>query len=587
MNQSQTGRTELLHATRPRSATSADTDRELRLFGPTRQRARRQTIEPSRAHLDAHSLELCIGLISFCEDTRRSRRLRPFPLRGPKRTGPARRHAAWVNEAWGCSKPGGCSATVLAKTPSVTELDGRFSCDARHGSTTRGDDQTNPQSLEGAAQGPHHNSPGHAKTRQTRRVPLVHWALSLLFVGLLMACNDGDSNAEADGAVRTTASASPSQTDGSAMAGGSASTDTGGADVGGTSSGGSTPADTGSVGNPPAAGSSGAQTGGAGGSGGDPTTSGGAGGAGGASGGSGGMGAGAGGNSGAMAAGGAGGLGSGTDDSESGGAGGSETNPAEMEAGVMPDDMTGAGGVGGDAGEADDPDEPQGADYEACPPTGPCKIMPFGDSITEGCCNFMGGYRVGLFQLAREAGHEITFVGSASNGPAMVDGVPFPQDHEGHGGYTIEDEPARNTNGIAPFVGPSMASYMPDIITLMIGTNDLNGNIDVQDAPRRLGALLDSIFEADPDVLVILAQIVPTTNDGTNQVVSNYNAAMPALVAERTAMGRHLILIDMYGAFERDANYKTSLMADGLHPNDAGYARMAETWYEAIEPYLR
>ncbi len=88
---------------------------------------------------------LSIGLISFCDDTRRSRRLGAFPLRGPKRTGPARRHAAWVNEAWGCSKPAGCSATVLAKTPPATELDERVFWHARHEATTRDNDQSNAQ----------------------------------------------------------------------------------------------------------------------------------------------------------------------------------------------------------------------------------------------------------------------------------------------------------------------------------------------------------------------------------------------------------------------------------------------------------
>jgi lysophospholipase L1-like esterase len=132
-----------------------------------------------------------------------------------------------------------------------------------------------------------------------------------------------------------------------------------------------------------------------------------------------------------------------------------------------------------------------------------------------------------------------------------------------------------------------MTAYTPHIITLMIGTNDLNGNIDVADAPNRLGALLDSIYGVNPNVLVVLAQIVPSRTDGLNQTVRNYNSAMPAPVSQRVAAGRHLILVDMYEAFTRDANYKNSLLGDNLHPNEAGYTRMAETWYAALEPYLR
>src|SRR5438128_470316 len=79
---------------------------------------------------------------------------------------------------------------------------------------------------------------------------------------------------------------------------------------------------------------------------------------------------------------------------------------------------TGAGGVGNGGSGA----------YHPCPANGDaCKIMPFGDSITEGAPNNNGGYRIELFQLAHQAGKNITFVGSNSNGPAQVDGVSFPR----------------------------------------------------------------------------------------------------------------------------------------------------------------
>jgi len=208
--------------------------------------------------------------------------------------------------------------------------------------------------------------------------------------------------------------------------------------------------------------------------------------------------------------------------------------------------------------------------------------MPFGDSITQGY-NVNGGYRAPLFHLALAAKHDITFVGSANDySVAMVDGMAFPKNHEGHGGYTIE-----GNNGIAQYVNTSIPSYQPDIITLMIGTNDINGNNNVADAPNRLGKLLDSIFAKDANILVILAQIVPTGSDGTNNAVKTYNAAMPNLVSTRVAKGQHIVLVDMYGAISKDANYKQSLLGDNLHPNQAGYNLMADVWFQALSPYLR
>jgi len=243
---------------------------------------------------------------------------------------------------------------------------------------------------------------------------------------------------------------------------------------------------------------------------------------------------------------------------------------------------SGKGGGGGSAGAGAGGSASGTAAFQPCPASGPCKIMPFGDSITQGY-NVAGGYRAPLFHLALAAKHEITFVGSASDySVPSVDGTAFPKNHEGHGGYTIE-----GSNGIAQFVSTSIPNYKPNIITLMIGTNDINGNVNVADAPNRLGKLLDSIFMGDPKILVVLAQIVPSRTDGTNNAIKTYNAAMPNLVSTRVAKGQHIVLVDMYTAFTSDANYKQSLLGDNLHPNQTGYNGMADVWFKALGPYLR
>jgi lysophospholipase L1-like esterase len=242
----------------------------------------------------------------------------------------------------------------------------------------------------------------------------------------------------------------------------------------------------------------------------------------------------------------------------------------------------GAAGTAGNGGAAGSAGASGAAGFEPCPENGPCKIMPFGDSITQGF-DVAGGYRAPLFHLALAANHDITFVGSANDySVPTVDGKTFPKNHEGHGGYTIE-----GNNGIAQFVSTSIPSYSPHIITLMIGTNDINGNNNLSDAPNRLGKLLDAIFMRDAKILVVLAQIVPTRTDGTNNAVKTYNAAMPELVSTRVAKGQHIVLVDMYKAFTDDAGYKQSLLADNLHPNQTGYNRMADVWFEALSPYLR
>ena len=217
----------------------------------------------------------------------------------------------------------------------------------------------------------------------------------------------------------------------------------------------------------------------------------------------------------------------------------------------------GAGGTGGASG------------FSPCPATGACKILPLGDSITDGVGVSGGGsYRIELFHLALQAQQEITYVGSLTNGPQMVDMQPFPRDHEGHSGWTISQ-----IDGITP-------SYAldddPHIILLHIGTNDMRG--DVSMSANRLGTLIDQIVMDQPNALVVVAKIIPYPAQ-SNQVTT-YNNAVPGVVQMRASAGKHVVLVDQFTGFPN------SELADGIHPNAAGYQRMARVWYAAISQYL-
>jgi len=212
--------------------------------------------------------------------------------------------------------------------------------------------------------------------------------------------------------------------------------------------------------------------------------------------------------------------------------------------------------------------------------------MPLGDSITDGVgsSGSGGGYRVPLFQTTITNADLITFVGRYVNGPANVGGRTFPRNHEGYSGYTID--PGGGRSGISPLVNDAINMFHPHIVLLMIGTNDVNISLDLANAATRLGALLDRITTAAPNALLVVARIVPTTNDTINGRVQTYNNAIPGLVQTRATAGKHVVMVDMYAAFTASTSYKTALMNDELHPNNAGYMVMASTWYAAISSYL-
>jgi lysophospholipase L1-like esterase len=251
----------------------------------------------------------------------------------------------------------------------------------------------------------------------------------------------------------------------------------------------------------------------------------------------------------------------------------------------------GAGGSVKDSGATDGSADAAPA-YNPCPAKGaPCAIMGLGDSITDGVGSSTGGsYRTFLYQLALDHGQNVTMVGNNMTGPNTVAGpdggaVTFPKGNEGHSGFTIDDGGGRT--GIHNLTAPAMTKFHPNIITLMIGTNDVDIMLDLPNAGTRLGALMDTILTTDPNVLLVVAKIVPTKDDNENVRVQAYNDKIPALVQARAAAGKHVIMVDMYGAFTANANFKTDYMSDNLHPKDGGYTKMADVWYAAIGSLFR
>jgi lysophospholipase L1-like esterase len=277
--------------------------------------------------------------------------------------------------------------------------------------------------------------------------------------------------------------------------------------------------------------------------------------------------------------------------------GGSSTNGGSSATGGAPA-RGGASNSGGSAGASAGSAGQAGANggglgsggsggYNPCPttPNTPCAVLPLGDSITEGYASSGGGYRVELFRQATQNGKNLTFVGSQQNGPTSVESRTFPRRHEGRGGYTIDTDSGHS--GISgQITDQAIANYHPNIVLLMIGTNDINGNVDIANAPTRLGKLIDEITTGAPSALVVVATIVPVADANTNQRVQTYNKAIPAQISSRASAGKHVVLLDNYAAFIKDANYKTALMADNLHPNDAGYAVLGRAFYGAVSTVL-
>jgi lysophospholipase L1-like esterase len=202
----------------------------------------------------------------------------------------------------------------------------------------------------------------------------------------------------------------------------------------------------------------------------------------------------------------------------------------------------------------------------------PAKIMPLGDSITTGYPG-LEGYRRSLFLSLSNSGFSADFVGSQKNGTG------FDNDNEGHLG--------NNTNEIRDNVIGWLNSNPADIVLLHIGTNDIQDGQNEAAVVAEVAATLDNINQWESDhsqsVTVILARIIlRCDNPSWNATTKVYNNLLQTMAQTRIASGDKIVIVNM----ETALNYSTDMTSDGVHPNFAGYVKMAGVWYNALAQTL-
>lgn len=231
-------------------------------------------------------------------------------------------------------------------------------------------------------------------------------------------------------------------------------------------------------------------------------------------------------------------------------------------------------------------------------PAVPLRILPLGDSITAGVVAGgrpgSGGYRAMLQRLLVERGADAVLVGTRSD---FSHGLRDPW-HDGWPGYVIRatspGAPGQLYGGIAR---RAIAETHPDVILLMIGTNDFlryeatRGRYDVDEMVRSMDLLLAQIYAESPRVRVIVGAIVDSPkvdacyverfDTGRSRCDGETHPSLAALVAAYAARG---YAISYAPEFLRALPRDTRHFPDGIHPADGpdGYDLMARLWFDAI-----
>jgi lysophospholipase L1-like esterase len=202
----------------------------------------------------------------------------------------------------------------------------------------------------------------------------------------------------------------------------------------------------------------------------------------------------------------------------------------------------------------------------------PVRIMPLGDSITWGQTapvSTPGGYRLPLYQLLTADGFNVEMVGTVwANGA-----LNLPQEnHEGWQGYRID----QIASGFLTWVN---AVPTPDVILLLIGTNDYGQNYDTATATNRLDQLIGLIATNLPNTKLVVSSVLLRTDSATvnNEIQTTFNPYIPGIVAAHAALGQQVYFIDLNSVIGA-----ADLGTDGLHPNQTGYNIMGTNWYNTV-----
>jgi lysophospholipase L1-like esterase len=217
--------------------------------------------------------------------------------------------------------------------------------------------------------------------------------------------------------------------------------------------------------------------------------------------------------------------------------------------------------------------------------------MPLGDSITQIC-----EYRQALWQKLTDNGYtssDFDFVGtSTGNCP----GNGFDADHEGHGGYLVTEVATEMASELGTW-----AALAPDLVLMHFGTNDVwngrgpgsdgapNPSMEILDA---FDVVVDELRAANPDVWILVAQLIPMAPDETTcsgctlcttcpGLIQSLNDAIPGWATAKSSAESPVLVVDQFAGFDVVAD-----TTDLVHPNAEGGRKMADRWYEALVGWL-
>ena len=243
------------------------------------------------------------------------------------------------------------------------------------------------------------------------------------------------------------------------------------------------------------------------------------------------------------------------------------------------------------------------------------RIMSIGDSITDGS-KAVGSYRKYLYNSLTKNGYSIKMVGPLLSDKFLnfKDGnenFSYEASHCGYPGYIIKTNSIKK--GVMNVIQDNnyLIKYKPDVVILLIGTNDIQINIDVETVINYLKDFIlyiknnleknsfifvSSIPPFDPNTKISYKWYKYCRVDKNNKTLSdtelktildkrteNYNNDIKKLVSSLRKDRINIYFSDLNSVIPSIENY---FYEDGVHPNEKAHKLMGDYLYKQLRVIL-
>lgn len=118
-----------------------------------------------------------------------------------------------------------------------------------------------------------------------------------------------------------------------------------------------------------------------------------------------------------------------------------------------------------------------------------------------------------------------------------------------------------------------------------LGTNDVWNNRSPLEITTAFSKLVDQMRASKSAMKILVAKIIPMNPsncaDCGKRVIA-LNAEIEKWAATKTSTQSPITVVDVWTGFNT-----ATMTGDGVHPNDTGNKKLADSWYEAVASAIK